>query len=119
MQEENLKKLQEVLDELGGFALETADVRIDYNEKDLLNATYFLMSIISNLFYEKFERQWIDFNTISDKKRKEIEDWAIGMWQDIRDYIKKYTGLDTQEICKKENIEQDAILNYPYLKDQL
>ena len=117
MQEENLKKLQEVLDELGGFALEKANERIKYNEKDLLNVTYLFMHIMSNLFYDKLERQWIDFDSISDKKWKEIVDYASGMWLEIYEYIKKYTGLDTKAICAKENMEQNAILNYPYLKD--
>ncbi len=111
MQEENLKKLQEVLNELGCFALETGKERIRYDEKDLLNVTYLFMHIMSNLFYEKLEKQWIDFDNISDKKWKDIEDLSSGMWSEIYEYIKKYTGLDTKEICAKE-ISDKSIKNY-------
>ena len=117
MEQSNFKNLQQILKELWEFALETSDKRIPYDSQDLINVTFLFMNVVSNLFYERIEKQWIDFETITkDEKEKIFKNWHT-MWSQLHSYIKKYTGIDTKEVYWKDKVKEDAILNYPYLKD--
>lgn len=60
---------------------------LHYKEKDLLNATYIFMHIMSNI--------GIHNGTINN----EVMGTASG--NELREYIKKYTGIDTHELTER------------------
>lgn len=62
---------------------------LHYNEQDLVNAMYIFEHVLSNIA--------IHNGSITP----ETIDKATQMGEDLREYVKKYTGLDTHEIAKK------------------
>jgi hypothetical protein len=60
-----------------------------YKDKDLLNAIYIFEHILSNIAIHK---GIINPKTINK---------AVEMDKDLREYVKKYTGLDTHVITKQ------------------
>lgn len=60
---------------------------LHYKEKDLLNATYILMHVMSNI--------GIHNGTINN------EEMGTSSGNELREYIKKYTGIDTHELTKR------------------
>ena len=62
---------------------------LHYNEQDLVNAIYIFEHVLSNIA--------IHNGSITP----ETIDKAIQMGGDLREYVKKYTGLDTHEIAKQ------------------
>lgn len=71
--------------------IETRDkaYMLHYNEQDLVNAMYIFEHILSNIA--------IHNGSITP----ETIDKAIQMGEDLREYVKKYTGLDTHKIAKQ------------------
>lgn len=63
---------------------------LHYKEKDLVNAMYIFEHVISNIA--------IHNGSITPK----TIDKATEMGKELREYVKKYTGLDTKEITKNE-----------------
>lgn len=61
---------------------------LHYSEKDLVNAMYIFEHVLSNVA--------IHNGSITPKN----VDKATEMGMDLREYVKKYTGLDTHEITK-------------------
>lgn len=62
---------------------------LHYNEQDLVNAMYIFEHVLSNIA--------IHNGSITP----ETIDKATQMGEDLREYVKKYTGLDTHEIAKQ------------------
>lgn len=62
---------------------------LHYSEQDLVNAMYIFEHVLSNVA--------IHNGSITPKN----VDQATEMGIDLREYVKKYTGLDTREIAKK------------------
>ena len=62
---------------------------LHYSEQDLVNAMYIFEHVLSNIA--------IHNGSITPKN----VDKATEMGIDLREYVKKYTGLDTREIAKK------------------
>lgn len=62
---------------------------LHYNEQDLVNAMYIFEHVLSNVA--------IHNGSITP----ENVDKATEMGRDLREYVKKYTGLDTHEIVKQ------------------
>lgn len=62
---------------------------LHYSEQDLVNAMYIFEHVLSNVA--------IHNGSITPKN----VDKATEMGIDLREYVKKYTGLDTREIAKK------------------
>ena len=62
---------------------------LHYSEQDLVNAMYIFEHVLSNVA--------IHNGSITPKN----VDKATEMGIDLREYVKKYTGLDTREITKK------------------
>ena len=62
---------------------------LHYSEQDLVNAMYIFEHVLSNVA--------IHNGSITPKN----VDKATEMGIDRREYVKKYTGLDTREIAKK------------------
>ena len=62
---------------------------LHYNEQDLVNAMYVFEHVLSNVA--------IHNGSITP----ETIDKATQMGEDLREYVKKYTGLDTHEIAKQ------------------
>jgi hypothetical protein len=62
---------------------------LHYREKDLVNAMYIFEHVLANVA--------IHNGSITPKS----VDKATEMGVDLREYIKKYTGLDTREIVKQ------------------
>lgn len=104
MQETNFESLQENLNELGSFSLETAKKKIPYNEKDLANVTFIFLSVVSSLSYNLLEKS-LDMKNLSEEQKKMLEDWWHNMWTDLRKYVHEYTWYDLHDVCKKENTE--------------
>lgn len=62
---------------------------LHYSEQDLVNAMYIFEHVLSNVA--------IHNGSITPKNA----DKATEMGKDLREYVKKYTGLDTREIAKR------------------
>ena len=62
---------------------------LHYNEQDLVNAMYIFEHVLFNVA--------IHNGSITP----ENVDKATEMGRDLREYVKKYTGLDTHEIVKQ------------------
>ena len=62
---------------------------LHYNEQDLVNAMYIFEHVLSNIA--------IHNGSITP----ETIDKATQMGEDLREYVKKYTGLDTHKIAKQ------------------
>lgn len=62
---------------------------LHYSEQDLVNVVYIFEHVLSNVA--------IHNGSITPKN----VDKATEMGKDLREYVKKYTGLDTREIAKK------------------
>ena len=62
---------------------------LHYSEQDLVNAMYIFEHVLSNVA--------IHNGSITPTN----VDKATEMGIDLREYVKKYTGLDTREIAKK------------------
>ena len=62
---------------------------LHYNEQDLVNAMYIFEHVLSNIA--------IHNGSITP----ETIDKATQMGKELREYVKKYTGLDTHEIAKQ------------------
>ena len=62
---------------------------LHYNEQDLVNAMYIFEHVLSNVA--------IHNGSITP----ENVDKATEMGRNLREYVKKYTGLDTHEIVKQ------------------
>lgn len=62
---------------------------LHYSEQDLVNAMYIFEHVLSNVAIRN--------GSITPKN----VDKATEMGIDLREYVKKYTGLDTREIAKK------------------
>lgn len=63
---------------------------LHYNEKDLVNAMYIFEHVLANIA--------IHNGSITPQN----VDKATEMGRDLREYVKKYTGLDTHQIAKNE-----------------
>lgn len=63
---------------------------LHYNEQDLVNVMYIFEHVLSNVA--------IHNGSITPQNI----DKAMEMGRDLRDYVKKYTGLDTHNIVKNE-----------------
>ena len=62
---------------------------LHYNEQDLVNVIYIFEHVLSNV---AIHNGFITPETI---------DKATQMGEDLREYVKKYTGLDTHKIAKQ------------------
>lgn len=62
---------------------------LHYKEKDLVNAIYIFEHVLANIA--------IHNGSITT----ENVDKAVDMGRDLREYVKKYTGLDTHVIAKQ------------------
>lgn len=91
--------IREVQVHISDVLKEWADIMLDieahqkahllhYSEKDLVNAMYIFEHVLSNVA--------IHNGSITPKN----VDKATEMGMDLREYVKKYTGLDTHEITK-------------------
>ena len=91
--------VREVQVHISDVLKEWADIMLDieahqkahllhYSEKDLVNAMYIFEHVLSNVA--------IHNGSITPKN----VDKATEMGMDLREYVKKYTGLDTHEITK-------------------
>lgn len=91
--------VREVQVHISDVLKEWADIMLDieahqkahllhYSEKDLVNAMYIFEHVLSNVA--------IHNGSITPKN----VDKATKMGMDLREYVKKYTGLDTHEITK-------------------
>lgn len=92
--------VREVQVHISDVLKEWADIMLDieahqkahllhYSEQDLVNAMYIFEHVLSNVA--------IHNGSITPKN----VDKATEMGIDLREYVKKYTGLDTREIAKK------------------
>lgn len=85
--------ISDVLKEWAGIMLEIEArdkaYMLHYNEQDLVNAMYVFEHVLSNIA--------IHNGSITP----ETIDKATQMGEDLREYVKKYTGLDTHEIAKQ------------------
>lgn len=92
--------VREVQVHISDVLREWADIMLDieanekahllhYNEKDLVNAMYIFEHILANVA--------IHNGSITPHN----VDKATEMGKDLREYVKKYTGLDTHEIAKR------------------
>lgn len=91
--------IREVQVHISDMLKEWADIMLDieahqkahllhYSEKDLVNAMYIFEHVLANIA--------IHNGSITPKN----VDKATEMGMDLREYVKKYTGLDTHEITK-------------------
>lgn len=62
---------------------------LHYKEKDLVNAMYIFEHVLANIA--------IHNGSITPQN----VDKATEMGRDLREYVKKYTGLDTHDIAKR------------------
>lgn len=62
---------------------------LHYKEKDLVNAMYIFEHVLANIA--------IHNGSITPQNA----DKATEMGRDLREYVKKYTGLDTHDIVKR------------------
>ena len=94
-----MNSVREVQVHISDVLREWADIMLDieahqkahllhYSEKDLVNAMYIFEHVLSNVA--------IHNGSITPKN----VDKATEMGMDLREYVKKYTGLDTHEITK-------------------
>lgn len=92
--------VREVQVHISDILKEWADIMLDieahqkahllhYSEQDLVNAMYIFEHVLSNFA--------IHNGSITPKN----VDKATEMGIDLREYVKKYTGLDTREIAKR------------------
>ena len=92
--------VREVQVHISDVLKEWADIMLDieahqkahllhYSEQDLVNAMYIFEHVLSNIA--------IHNGSITPKN----VDKATEMGIDLREYIKKYAGLDTREIAKR------------------
>lgn len=95
-----MSSIREVQAHISGVLREWADIMLDieahekahllhYSEKDLENAMYIFEHVLANIA--------IHNSSITPKNI----DKATEMGIDLREYVKKYTGLDTREIVKR------------------
>jgi hypothetical protein len=95
-----MSSIREVQAHISGVLREWADIMLDieahekahllhYSEKDLENAIYIFEHVLANIA--------IHNGSITPKNI----DKATEMGIDLREYVKKYTGLDTREIVKR------------------
>lgn len=96
-----MSSIREVQVHISDVLREWADIMLDieahqkahllhYNEKDLVNAMYIFEHVLLNVA--------IHNGSITPENVEK----ATEMGKDLRDYIKKYTGLDTRKISKNE-----------------
>lgn len=96
-----MSSIREVQAHISSVLREWADIMLDieahkkahllhYNEQDLLNAMYVFEHVLSNIA--------IHNGSIIPK---DIEK-ATEMGVDLREYVKKYTGLDTRQMVENE-----------------
>lgn len=95
-----MSSIREVQAHISGVLREWADIMLDieahekahllhYSEKDLENAMYIFEHVLSNIA--------IHNGHITPKDIEKSTEMGI----DLREYVKKYTGLDTREIVKR------------------
>jgi hypothetical protein len=95
-----MSSIREVQAHISGVLREWADIMLDieahekahllhYSEQDLVNAMYIFEHVLANIA--------IHNGSITPKN----VDKATEMGIDLREYVKKYTGLDTSEIAKR------------------
>lgn len=95
-----MSSIREVQAHISGVLREWADIMLDieahekahllhYSEKDLENAMYIFEHVLANIA--------IHNDSITPKNIEKATEMGI----DLREYVKKYTGLDTREIVKR------------------
>lgn len=95
-----MSSIREVQAHISGMLREWADIMLDieahekahllhYSEKDLENAMYIFEHVLANIA--------IHNGSITPKNIEKATEMGI----DLREYVKKYTGLDTREIVKR------------------
>lgn len=95
-----MSSIREVQAHISSVLREWADIMLDieahgkahllhYSEKDLENAMYIFEHVLANIA--------IHNGSITPKNIEKATEMGI----DLREYVKKYTGLDTREIVKR------------------
>jgi deoxyadenosine/deoxycytidine kinase len=85
-----------ILKEVASGMLETAEIKPNFSNNALLDATLIFQTVFMDKFYDKYK----------DYTLENQEYFANKAGKELRKLIKDFTGLDTHELTKNYNNER-------------
>jgi len=81
-----------ILNTTSNYCLLTAEQRKQYTNDDMYNATIIMMDVLTNKMFDLMQNENIDLITCNAM--------AEQCGKELRQFIKTYTNIDMQDICK-------------------